>query len=194
MDHKEARKEFEEIVGELAIEFVATPEPGNDYAERGRPAYQCTIGAGENVIRCRYTVGSAIPLSDFRDGRFEAPRSDLVRLGLPRDMRAEEVQKAASKQGGALTIYEAQARVAIRRAYLPHVVDVLSSLLMDDDGIEDKADWPEWAEDFGALEGANAQKLRELERDFAEVRSRAYPLRRLCGSKFERLKELAREL
>lgn len=169
---------LQELIVKHVETFEAWPAPGTDYSERGTLRFSFSL---DGNIRGDWSCGSGVPLHAYLKEPFRVNNY----YGAP-------LEQACKPQR--ITLYVDAARVAIRKAYCPKAIDIASSLLIESASADPYQDWLDWAEEFGGLQDAKADKLRELQTCFALIKQRTAQLRRLFGTDYDAAVELAQQM
>ena len=122
-----------------------------DYGDSCSITYRVGLDAMGERLEVRYTVGSSVPLTDYRGANDWATRWPWPR-----------------------TIDAVNIRAGIRAAYRPDEVAVVASVLLDIGMTDGFADWAEWAIELGT-EFGTAEDIRNAEDAFRTIRTRYRP-------------------
>lgn len=201
-DYKEAKRELSDTLERLGIFATSDHTPASDTTERGPCRFRWTLHKGEASFSGTYQTGSAVPLHAYRESpdgesfthRIEGGTWQRSRWwsGMPFGASVADI-KAACKEYH-VSVDGATIRSTVRRRYRPATVDIVASLLVEASSVEGHRDWMDWADEFGALDGATPAKLRELRNDFDTIHDNGANLRRFLGAEWGRAMELALDI
>ena len=194
-DYEQAAQDLRAIIAERGIRCESFAH--GPYGETGPQRFTCTLSAKRSDLRlvANWRAGSAVALHAFVKATDEEQRQ-WIRRGavMANTIGSNRAAFVKACEAFRCSVHDAPLRVCVRAGYRPEAADVLASLLTDDASIAGKLDWLEWADEFGALDNAKPQALRELRAAFAQVQERAAPLRAMFGDAFERAQDCAGRL
>lgn len=199
-DYKAAARELKKKIHELGFSMTAEPIPDRtDKPSSEKPTDPSRSFASRFIMRApsgrvhvgEYSAGCSIPINWALENRAAlraAAKGKTIEPFAPSDLQHAK-QWVSSRKG--LTLYDAEMMNALRKVWIPELVDVFSAMLMDAASLESGITFREWCNENDAGSTNPADALDTLNACKATFE---FLMRELGQAKLNELRELAGRL